>query len=120
MPYVLSKLANNQIYTKYIKGAGNVNIPTVQIEIKGGADVTNKNLITPEGVITKITADELELLKSNRDFQRHLEQGVVKYFGTEPKIEKTVQSMEKDKSAPVTPGFYTKQGKKAPKTENIA
>lgn len=119
MPYILSKLANSQIYTKYVKGAGNTNVPAVQIEVKGGADVTNKNFITPEGVITKITQNELELLKENKDFRRHLEQGVVKYFGQEPKLEKSVQGMEKDKSAPVTPDFYTKKGKKPPKTENI-
>lgn len=117
MPYILSKLANNQIYTKYVKGPGNTNVPSVQIEIKGGADVTNKNLITPEGVITKIDSSQLELLKENKDFKRHLEAGVVKYFAVEPKIEKSVQNMEKDNSAPITPDFYTKKGKKPPKTE---
>ena len=118
MPYILSKLANTQNYIKYAKGTNNLNIPAQTVVIKGGADVTDKNLVTPEGVITKITADELEILKSNKDFQRHLEQGHVKYFGTAPNIEKHADKMEKDKSAPLTPDDYTKKGKKAPKVEN--
>ena len=118
MPYVLSKLANTQNYIKYAKGMNNLNIPVQTVVIKGGADVTDKNLVTPEGVITKITSDELEILKSNKDFQRHLEQGHVKYFGTQPNIEKNIDKMEKDKSAPLTPDDYKKKGKKAPKVEN--
>lgn len=118
MPYILSKLANSQIYTQYAKGTNNLNIPTSRIEIKGGADVTDKNFVTPEGVITKITAQELDILKANRDFQSHLEKGHVKYFGTNPNIEKEAPKLEKDNSKPLTPDDYTKQGKKAPKVTN--
>lgn len=116
MPYVLSKLANSQIYTQYAKVTGNrLNIPVKQIEIKGGSDVTNKHFITPNGVITKVTADELEVLRANRDFQRHLEKGHVKYFAHNPNVDKEVEKLEKDKSAPLTPDDYKKKGKKAPK-----
>lgn len=118
MPYVLSKLANTQIYTTYAKGVDNINIPTEKVEIKGGADVTNNNLVTPEGVITKITPEQLDILKQNRDFQRHLDGGFVKYFGTAPNIEKHVEKMEKDPSRQITKADYEKKGKKAPKTES--
>lgn len=118
MPYVLSKLANSQNYIKYVKGPDNTNIAVKTVTIKGGADITNKNLITPQGVITQVTADELEILKSNKDFQRHLENGHVKYFATSPNIDKNIDKMEKDKSAPLTPDDYTKKGKKAPKVTN--
>ena len=30
MPYILSKLANTQIYTQYVKGVNNINIPAKQ------------------------------------------------------------------------------------------
>ena len=116
MPYILSKLANTQIYTKYAKGANNLNLVVAKVEIKGGADVTDKHLVTPEGVITEVTSDELEILKENPDFQKHLERGHVKYFGIKPNIEKNAQKMEKDNSKPLTPSDYEKQGKKAPKT----
>lgn len=118
MPYVLSKLANTQVYTQYAKDvANNINIVKEQVTIKGGADVTTKNLITPDGVVTQVTRDQLEILKANRDFQRHLETGHIKYFEFEPKIDKEVDKMEKDNSKPLTPDDYKKKGKKAPKTE---
>lgn len=120
MPYVLSKLANTQVYTQYAKDVtNNINIVKEQVTIKGGADVTTKNLITPDGVVTQVTRDQLEILKANRDFQRHLETGHVKYFEFEPKIDKEVDKMEKDNSKPLTPDDYKKKGKKAPKTELV-
>ncbi len=112
MPYILSKLANTQNYTQYAKGVGNLNVPVQTVTVNGGADITGKNLITPEGVITKISADELEILKANKDFQRHLEQGHVKYFGVQPNIEKASGKMTKDVSRPLTPSDYSKKGKK--------
>lgn len=120
MPYVLSKLANTQIYTQYVKDVtNNINIVKAQVTIKGGADITDKNLITPDGVVTNVTRDQLEILKANRDFQKHLKTGCVKYFEFEPKIDKEVDKMEKDNSKPLTPDDYKKKGKKAPKTELI-
>lgn len=118
MPYILSRLANSQIYTNYAKGMGdNINIPVESVEIKGGADVTDKNLVTPEGVITKVTNDQLEALKANKGFQQHLEGGYVKYFGTEPNIEKHADKLTQDKSRQIKKSDYEKKGKKAPKTE---
>lgn len=119
MPYILSKLANSQIYTQYAKGENNLNQIVAKVEIKGGADVTDKQLVTPEGVITKVTSDELEILKANKDFQNHLERGHVKYFGQNPNMEKEAHKMEKDNSKPLTPDDYKKAGRKPPKTEAI-
>lgn len=117
MPYVLSKLSNTQVYTLYAKGLDNINIPSESVEIKGGADVTDKNLVTPEGVITKVTPEQLDILKANKVFQMHLDGGYVKYFGTAPNIEKHADKMEKDPSRQITKSDYEKKGKKAPKTE---
>jgi hypothetical protein len=118
MPYILSKLANTQIYTQYVKGTSdNLNIVSAEVEVKGGADVTNSNLITPEGVLTQVSAAQLDILKANKDFQRHLENGIVKYFNTQPNIEKTTKSMSKDKSKQLTKDDYKKANKKAPDTE---
>lgn len=118
MPYILSRLANSQIYTNYAKGVGdNMNIPIESVEIKGGADVTDKNLVTPEGVITKVTNEQLEVLKANKGFQQHLEGGYVKYFGTAPNIEKYADKLTQDNSRQIKKSDYEKKGKKAPKTE---
>lgn len=118
MPYVLSKLANTQIYTQYTKGINNINMPVKRVEIKGGADVTDKNLVTPSGVVTKVTADELEILKANKDFQKHLERGCLNIFDSMPDIETKAEKLEKDNSKQLTPADYAKKGKKKPKTEN--
>lgn len=117
MPYVISKLVNSQTYTQYAKSINGLNQVSAQVEIKGGADITNKNLITPEGVITKVTPAELEILKANKDFQKHLEHGHVRYFSNEPDIDKVASKLEKDNSAPLTPSDYVKKGKTAPKVE---
>lgn len=120
MPYVLSKLANTQIYTNYAKGtSANVNIEAATVEVKGGADVTDKNLVTPEGVLTRITDNDLDILKSNKGFQKHLEGGYVKYFGQKPDIEKHASKMTKDKSKQLTKSDYKNAGRKAPKTEEV-
>ena len=119
MPYVVSRLANSQVYTQYVKGVNNSNMPVKSVEIKGGADVTNKNLVIPEGVVTQVSADELEILKANKEFQKHLERGYVKYFNIAPNVEKVSDKLEKDKSRQLTPDDYTKKGKKKPKTESI-
>lgn len=116
MAYILSKLPNAQCYTQYVKGINNINLPNAQIVINGGADITNKNLVTPQGVVTQITDNELEILKVNLDFQKHLEKGFIKYYKIRPDEEKEASKMERDASAPLTPEYYEKQGKKAPKT----
>ena len=117
MPYILSKLANTQIYTQYVKGVNNINIPAKQITVKGGADITDKNLVTPSGVLTQVTKDELEILKSNKEFQRHVERGYIEYYATAPDVEKKSEKLEKDKSRQLTPDDYVKKGKKKPETE---
>ena len=117
MPYVLSKLANAQTYVKYAKGGNNINIPMASVTIKGGADVADKKTLTsPQGVITSVTADELEILKENPCFQQHLEQGFVNYYNMKPDVEKKAEKMPKDKSRQLTKEDFKKQGKKAPKT----
>lgn len=120
MPYVLSKLSNDQQYINYAKGMTdtNIRIPIAEVFIKGGADVINKQLVTPQGVVTKVSDNELEILKANPGFRKHLEEGLVKYYNTTPKIEKEADKMEKDKSKQLTADDYKKAGKKAPKVSN--
>lgn len=118
MPYVLSKLANTQVYTLYAKGLDNRNEIVASVTIKGGADVTRKDLTVPDGVLTTVTKDDLEILERNKDFQRHLEGGFVKIFNNEPNVEKQTETMTQDNSRQITKKDYKKKGKKAPKTES--
>lgn len=120
MPYVLSKLANDQCYTKYVKGADNFNQAVASVTIKGGAGVANKKtLMTPQGVVTKITDEQYELLKENKEFQNHLERGFLNVFAINPDVEKKSEKMSKDKSSQLTSKDFEEQGLKAPETGAI-
>lgn len=76
--------------------------------IKGGANVGGKGLITPKGVVTHVSDEELEFLETVPAFQRHKAAGhitVVK--SAKPDAEKVAKDMTpKDKSAPKTPDDY--------------
>lgn len=117
MPYILSTLSSNQNYTQYVKGINGVNNKAESVFIKGGANVADKTtLTTPKGVSTEITKDQLEILKANKDFKRHLENGFLTILDDEPKTEKIkekAQKMRKDASKQKT----AKDFKKAPKTK---
>lgn len=115
MPYVLSKLANTQVYTKYIKGTDNFNQAVAFVTINGGADVTNKLLVTPQGVVTEISAEQLDLLKENKVFQQHLENGVVSYYSLAPDVDKKAPKMKKDKSAQLQKKDFEDKGIKPEK-----
>ena len=119
MPYVLSRKPNSQAYSDTIKGTDDPSQLAYSILIKGGADVTNKALEIPNGVITQVTKEELELLKGNREFQNHLERNFVNYFDNSPNLDKEADKLSKDKSAQITESDYRKKKKKAPATESI-
>ena len=117
MPYILSKLSNSTTYNSYAKAVNGMNIVTKHITINGGADVTDKNLVMPEGVLTRVSDEDLAVLKNNKVFQRHLEGGYVKSYTIRPNVEKEATKMTKDKSKQLTPDDYKKTGKKTPKAE---
>lgn len=76
--YILSTLTADQEYTAYNKGGGDLPIPAGSVLIAGGANVANKrNLVTPQGVVTKVSADQLAMLESNEVFQLHKANGYI-------------------------------------------
>ncbi len=116
--YILSRLANDQVYIKYKKGYGNKNIVEKEILIKGKADITTRQLITPMGVLTKVSDDDFEILKENPCFKEHCERGYISYYKIKPDIEKSAQKLNKDESAPLDnekiEKLAKKRNKKAP------
>lgn len=79
-----------------------------QVLIKGGSGIANKNIITPYGVATEVTPDELAQLESNEQFQLHKANGYIRVESKKSETEKVVKDMtKKDKSAPATPEDYT-------------
>lgn len=97
--YVCSKMASDNAYTTYhprSKSANDMPRKDRQVLIKGGAGVTNKQLVTPHGVVTKITPEELEYIRKNDPaFSRHEKRGFLKVLDKDPSAS-DVKSMAKD------------------------
>lgn len=106
--YVFSTIANDQKYQNYSLGAeGQMPIPTSFVYIKGGAGVANDRLVTPLGVVTEISDDDLVELEKNGIFRLHRDAGflIVRPRSADP--EKVAGDMaDNDKSAPLTPADF--------------
>ena len=115
MAYILSTLTSAQDYTFYNPNHGNAfNQPIKTIHINGGSNVADKHFITPQGVMTEISDEDLEQLRTHEMFQLHVKNGFIKILEKEKDKEKTKEDMNgADLSAPLTPETYKKKGKKA-------
>lgn len=113
MAFITSKMAAPVKYTFYTLGANKINIVTDEITVNGGADVINKrSLDTPSGVVTEVTDEQLDKLKSHAVFKMHLANGAVAILGTEKEAKKADTGLEKDKSSQITPEDYEKGNSK--------
>lgn len=112
MPYIYSTLSCPQRYTKYTDAvAGGVPREERAVLVQGGANVANKNLITPRGVVTEVTDEELVLLRQNPLFVTHETNGYVAVEERKADVEKVVTNMEaRSPDAPLTPEDYTVTG----------
>lgn len=105
--YVFSTLANDQLYTNWTKGGGDIPIKGHSVHINGGTGVANNRLITPLGVSTEITEYDLEELKKNPSFLDHEKNGFVVVKNKKAEAEKVAADMNlKDDSAPMTSSDY--------------
>lgn len=104
--YVYSTLSNHQ---KYALDNG------TEVLIAGRANVANKNLITPKGVVTVIDEDTLNLLQSNKVFAAHSRNGFISCDSRkEDPEEHAKKNMEAaDKSAQATKASLAKSNKAA-------
>lgn len=64
-------------YTNYATGGGDLPVAKESILIRGGAGVANDRLITPRGVATAVSEEEVSQLRENKVFQMHEENGYV-------------------------------------------
>lgn len=109
MPYIYSTLTSDNTYVIYANGGADLKIKTHQITIKGGTGIANDRLITPLGVVTQVSDEDLTLLENNSVFKTHKENGfiVVQSTGKESDPEKVASDMEtQDESSPITPSHY--------------
>ena len=114
MPYVYSTLTADQAYSIW-KGGNEIKRPERICLIRGGANVANKQLVTPMGVATFVTEQQLELLNQCDGYLRHKKAGYIREDRKDVGVEKAVADLKpKDESAPLVPQDF--DDKKAPKT----
>ena len=98
--YIFSTLSCSQHYGEYIKGGGDLPTRGSQVLVKGGANIADKMLVTPRGVVTTVTDEEFSIIEKDPMFQTHLANGYVSVEKKNADIEKVVVNMTtKDKSA---------------------
>lgn len=121
MSYIYSTLTCDQAYTIYSGGANGLKVPQGNIIIKGGTGIANDRLITPLGVVTKVSEEELKLLNTNPIFKQHINNGfiVVQAEGKSEDPEKVAADMSLNNGdAPVTPADYENGGENGTKVKN--
>lgn len=114
MPYVYSTNSTSVGYTEYRpgQGAGGLPTPIRTVVVKGGANVANKNLVTPYGVATRVSDDDAAFLSTNADFIRHRKAGFVRIDDRKMDPEVPAADMEaRDGSAPLVDADFDKPPK---------
>lgn len=109
--YVYSTLTADVQYTNFRAGPNNVPsaIPVAGktgVFIKGGRGVASRgrSLITPLGVSTEVTDEQLTYLEGCVSFRKHRANGFIVVMQRDVDPEKVAADMtEKDGSAPLTP-----------------
>ncbi len=105
--YVYSTITNDTSYPEYKKTGNDIQTVVKQVTIKGGAHRGGKGLITPFGVSTKVTDEELAFLENHPAFKRHKERGFLKVVKTEKNVEAVVGDMaHNDKSKQLSAGDF--------------
>lgn len=116
--HVYSKMAGDVRYNDYIRTSETISKIKASVLIKGGAGVANKNIITPLGVHTEITADDRDMLLKNGIFKKHLEGGFVtiEEKKEDPDLVATNLTAGPDPSAPLTPADFDESETAVPET----
>jgi len=113
MNYVFSTLTCDTEYATYVKGGGDVPRVAKSVTLKGGTGIASKHFVTPEGVMTEVSDEDLEFLKKHPLFQFHEKKKFVVVQARKVAVEKVVKDMEpKDASAPKTPSDFESKGEK--------
>jgi hypothetical protein len=125
---VYSTQTNNTDYVLYERtweGSGDNRRPigpakvVRKVTILGGANRATKRMVTPLGVMTGISNEDYDFLKTLQEFKRHVDLKhltVIKGSGWPDDPDDIAQNnlKAKDKSAPITPADYIDKGKTPP------
>lgn len=105
MPFIYSTLSNDNVYVQYAEQKSNNLAPVAvgSIYIAGKANITNKNLLTPKGVVTEVTEAQLKDLELSEVFNIHVKNGFITVDKSKKDADKVAKDMTaKDKSAPLS------------------
>lgn len=123
MPHVISSLANAQAFHLYeaLKPeqltAGMTPRVLKTVHIKGGSGIADRALVTPHGVVTTVSEEDLNTLRQIDAFKDFEKNGymVVEEGGSTPAADKFASEMNVDKgSQPRSPAHYEEKDEKHP------
>ena len=104
--FIYSTLTADQLYTAWTTPPkGGMAAIKHQVRVKGGANVANNHKVTPRGVRTEVTREDMEILKDLHVFQQHMKNGfiTIREEKIDPEVAVAAEMEQKDKSAPFTP-----------------
>jgi hypothetical protein len=108
--YIYSTHTNAITYVEYDRESGrNHNVIKRRFNVAGGHGVCNKNMITPQGVVTRVDKDEdMDWLYGLDSFKKDINKGFIKVIKRREDPERVVNKdmTLKDGSAPKTPKDY--------------
>jgi hypothetical protein len=107
--FVYSTLTADNMYGPYNPGAADLPVRTAIVLIKGGANVAGmKHLITPRGVCTVITEEELAICRQDPTFVLHEKNGFLAIESKQADADHVAANMTgRDESAPLVPDDIT-------------
>lgn len=106
MNHVFSTLANDNTYLNHSHGGADLMRPNgTGVLIKGGAGVVDARLITPQGVMTSVSDEDLAYLRENELFQLHETNGYLTVRGdaVDPEVAVAADMESRDVSAQIVP-----------------
>ena len=121
--YVYATLSCDNLYVEYSDAneSGGPHNVVREVLVKGKANVIDKNMVTPRGIMTVVTDEQAEFLRKNYAFQEHEKAGFVTIQNKKyDDIEAVAADMTgRDNSAQKTPEDFTLNNQKAPQTGKV-
>lgn len=116
--YVFSTMATDVKYVEWLRGGGDLPYEGRSILIKGGTGVANDRIVTPLGVCTQVSVEDLKVLEQDSVFQLHKKNGYITVQEVSADPEAVAADMNlADPSAPVTPSDYENAGEDTAKPQ---
>lgn len=120
--FVFSKLPSSTAYTEWQVGPGGIQTEVRRVLVKGGAGVANKQLITPQGIMTEVTDADAEFLLNDHHFKQHQKNGFVTLTAGRAEVETVVADLSSDPTGadPLTESSYADSSETAPLPQTLA